>query len=159
MKITADLLREMIEEELKEAGAVGDELTLNMIHGVLNTILAKHGGNYEAASQSPEWQVALRHGESARKSSLSAPTQQQQATMAQKKSQDSLARIRATLAAKRQPVPAQKPSTVTKVFKKPQEDRNSIALAKTQKMPESKLMETIRTLVREALTEAKKQNG
>lgn len=148
MKID-NLLREMIEEELKEAGAVGDNMTLNMIHGVLNTILAKYGGNYETASRSPEWQVALKNGEAARQSSTqTGPSQQKQFSAQQKASNDMLSRIRAKLAT-RQSVAPQGKNT---------KDRMVAALAKTQKMPESKLVETIKSLVREALKEAKK-NG
>ncbi len=151
-----DILREMVEQELEEAGAVGDNMTMNMIHGVLSSIIAKHGGDYEAASKSPEWQVAIKNGEAARQSSISS--QQQQAATQQKASGDFLSRIRAKLAAGKGSQPqAAGVSSKMGTPKTPQE-RHQMGLAKTQKMPEGKLVETIRTLVREALEEVKK-NG
>ncbi len=158
-----EVLVEMNHEELEEAGAVGDEMTLAMIHGVLNNIIAKHGGDFEAASKSPEWQIALKHGEEARKSSVAATQaakQTQAASQQQKAASGVLSRIRAKIDATKQQRQSKPPVA-------PMNNREKMQYADTQPATVgnptktesiSKLTETIRKLIREALLEAK-NNG
>lgn len=70
-------LREQIQSAIKEAMPVGSEQMLQTMHGVLSQIVQKYGGDYAKASQSPEWQVALKNGNQA----LSASTQKTQAAI------------------------------------------------------------------------------
>lgn len=63
--------KKQIDEAIKEAGVVGSEQMLQTMHGVLSQIVQKYGGDYTKASQSPEWQVALKNGNQA----LAASTQ------------------------------------------------------------------------------------
>lgn len=147
------LIREMVEDELAEAGVVGDSQTLSMMQGVLGQILAKHGGNYQVASKSPEWQTAISNGEQARAASAGAPSlvkPMQTTGPVQKRTLADLRPSSATMAQKQQQQQQVQQQRSASVADKLRQQK------KTQTMESatvgvSGLTETIRALVKEAL--------
>lgn len=150
----ANLIREMIEEELEEAGAIGDGQTLGMMQGVLSQIIAKHGGDYTKASQSPEWQTAIANGNQALAASTAPSIVKPMQTTGpiQKKSLADLrpSNQQATLAQKQQQAATQTQQRNADVAMKLRQKQQKGTMEAVQ-LTSGDLVETIRVLVKEAL--------
>lgn len=58
-----EMIRQIVLEELEEAEIIPSTPVLSLNKAVFDDIIARHGGDYTKASQSPEWQQALQAGE------------------------------------------------------------------------------------------------
>lgn len=151
-----DMIREMIESELEEAGAVGSEMMLQTMQGTLSQIITKYGGDYNKAQASPEWKTAIANGDQALKAST-APTlvKPMQTTGAPvKKTLQDLRPSNQNLAQKQQAAALgqqQRSQTVADKLRAQRQAATAPQMESVKKVDSTSLVETIRALVKEAL--------
>lgn len=147
--------KKQIDEAIQEAMPVGSEQMLQTMHGVLNQIVQKYGGDYTKASQSPEWQVALKNGNQAISASTQMkpgiPAPMQATTPVQKKTLSDLrpSKTMAQQAQQGQVNQQQRSADVAARLRAQQQQKKMESV----KLNVPQLTETIRSIVKEAIQE------